>query len=123
MKVLAFPCNQFGGQEPGTNAEIRAFAEGFGISVNTQGSSFMLMDKVDVNGPNEHPVWSFLKKNGGAGDVLWNFNTKFTIICGENSCHITRHDGVSCKTAVTRTLQSLRERKKRKQAGDSKIDL
>lgn len=100
MRILAFPCNQFGHQEPASNPEIRRFAEGFGISVNTQGSSFLLTDKVDVNGPSEHPVWSFLKKHGGAGDVQWNFWTKFVITCREESCNIARHNDVTLKKAL-----------------------
>jgi len=63
----------------------------------------MLMDKVDVNGPSQHPVWAFLKKHGGAGDVMWNFWTKFTIRCGGRLCEIARHNDVTCKDAISRT--------------------
>ena len=77
--VLGFPCNQFGGQEPGTDAGIGAFCE------KNYRVSFPLFAKVDVNGPNAHPLFSFLKQEKpgifgmfGAGAIRWNF-TKFLI--------------------------------------------
>ena len=76
LTVLAFPCNQFGKQEPGTEAEIGAFCE------QNYGVSFPMFAKVDVNGEHAHPLWQFLK--GEAPGVLstetikWNF-TKFLI--------------------------------------------
>jgi len=51
--VLAFPCNQFGGQEPGTPEEIRAF-------LDKRGVTFPVFEKIDVNGPNTHNVYKFL---------------------------------------------------------------
>jgi len=72
LEIVAFPCNQFGDQELGTNAEIKAFAqEEFGFNG-------LLMDKVEVNGPNTHPVWIYLKKQF-RGDVVWNFAAKFIV--------------------------------------------
>lgn len=68
---MAFPCNQFGKQEPGTNAEIKAFVQG---KVPTL---FPLFDKIDVNGPNESPVYTFLKSKF-PGDIDWNF-AKFLV--------------------------------------------
>ena len=71
---MAFPCNQFGGQEPGTNAEIKAFAE-------SKGAHFDMYSKIDVNGKNAHPLFVYLKsKQGGTlGDFIkWNF-TKFVV--------------------------------------------
>ena len=77
--VLGFPCNQFGGQEPGTSAEIDAFCR-----TNYQ-VSFPLFAKIDVNGPNAHPLYQFLKKEKpgifglvGLSAIRWNF-TKFLI--------------------------------------------
>ena len=67
--VLGFPCNQFGGQEPGTPAEIKAFTDGYGVT-------FPLFSKVDVNGPNTHPLFAYLKKQKGemlGDDIKWNF--------------------------------------------------
>ena len=73
--VLGFPCNQFGGQEPGTDEEIGDFCQ------KNYGVSFPMYAKVDVNGDDEHPLWSWLKseKGGLLGDrIKWNF-TKFLV--------------------------------------------
>jgi glutathione peroxidase len=73
--VLGFPCNQFGAQEPGPNAEIGAFCE------KNYGVDFPMFSKVDVNGPSAHPLYRFLTKAKrgllGSG-IQWNF-TKFLI--------------------------------------------
>jgi len=74
LAILAFPCNQFGNQEPGTNAEVAAFAA-------AQGATFDMFEKVDVNGAKEAPLWAFLKeKQGGlmGAGIKWNF-TKFVV--------------------------------------------
>ena len=76
FEVLAFPCNQFGGQEPGTADQIEEFCKvNFGLS-------FPLMAKVEVNGPNETPLYSWLKSEApgvmGTKSIQWNF-TKFLI--------------------------------------------
>jgi glutathione peroxidase len=72
--VLGFPCNQFGAQEPGSAADIQRFC-----SVN-YGVSFPLSAKIDVNGPNRHPLYAWLtaERNGFSGDIAWNFE-KFLI--------------------------------------------
>jgi glutathione peroxidase len=71
LVVLGFPCNQFGGQEPGSAAEIAEFCElNFGVS-------FPLFAKLDVNGPDESPLYSWLKADF-PGDIGWNF-AKFLI--------------------------------------------
>ena len=76
FSVLAFPCNQFGGQEPGTNEEITEFC-----SLN-YGNTFPIFSKIDVNGENAHPLFNFLtsEKKGllGTQKIKWNF-TKFLI--------------------------------------------
>uniref|UniRef100_A0A1D2A7G7 Glutathione peroxidase n=1 Tax=Auxenochlorella protothecoides TaxID=3075 RepID=A0A1D2A7G7_AUXPR len=75
LEILAFPCNQFGGQEPGSLAEIAAWA------ATTYHVTFPLMDKVDVNGPGETPLFAWLKAHtpgGPPADVDWNFN-KFLV--------------------------------------------
>jgi glutathione peroxidase len=74
--VLGFPCNQFGKQEPGSKNEIKAFCEtSFGVT-------FPLFSKIDVNGPNAHPLYQFLKKSkpgfAGLQRIMWNF-TKFLV--------------------------------------------
>lgn len=74
--VLGFPCNQFGGQEPGSESEIASFCE---LNYNI---SFPMFSKVDVNGANAHPLYKFLKKEKkgalGTEAVKWNF-TKFLV--------------------------------------------
>lgn len=73
--VLAFPCDQFGHQEPGSDAEIKNFCE------RNYGVSFQLFQKIDVNGENTHPVFEFLKskKSGLFNEAIkWNF-TKFLV--------------------------------------------
>jgi glutathione peroxidase len=72
--VVGFPCNQFGGQEPGTAAEIQSFC-----SLN-YGVTFPLSAKIDVNGAHRHALYAWLtaKENGFSGDIGWNFE-KFLI--------------------------------------------
>ncbi len=74
LVVLGFPCNQFGGQEPGTNEEIKSFC-----SAN-YGVTFPLFDKLDVKGPTQHPLYAALAGKGSQfpGDVKWNFG-KFLV--------------------------------------------
>jgi glutathione peroxidase len=75
FEILGFPCNQFGGQEPGTSEEIRNFCE-----IN-YGVTFPLFEKIDVNGKNAHPIYKYLrdKKSGIFGSAIkWNF-TKFLV--------------------------------------------
>jgi glutathione peroxidase len=76
LEILAFPCNQFGAQEPGTNDEIKSFCtEKYNVT-------FPIFNKIDVNGPNEDPLYTFLKssKRGFLGykPIEWNF-AKFLI--------------------------------------------
>jgi glutathione peroxidase len=74
--VLGVPCNQFGGQEPGTAEEIATFCSA------TYGVSFPLLAKAEVNGANRHPLYAELTAvpdaAGEAGDITWNFE-KFLI--------------------------------------------
>ncbi len=76
LAVVGFPCNQFGAQEPGSAADIRQFCS------LTYPVSFPLFAKVEVNGPNAHPVYGFLKTGApgvlGTEAVKWNF-TKFLV--------------------------------------------
>jgi glutathione peroxidase len=74
LLVLGFPCNQFGGQEPGSNEQIKAFC-----SSNYE-VTFPLFDKIEVNGPNRHPLYVALAGAGSPfpGNIKWNFN-KFLI--------------------------------------------
>ena len=74
--VVGFPCNQFGGQEPGTSGEIAEFCSA------TYGVTFPMTGKVEVNGPDAHPVYQRLTASpdadGEAGAIRWNFE-KFVI--------------------------------------------
>jgi glutathione peroxidase len=72
LVVLGLPCNQFGAQEPGSEAEIREFC-----SLN-YGVSFPLSTKIEVNGPGAHPLYAWLKSSTGGADIQWNFE-KFLI--------------------------------------------
>lgn len=75
FEVLDFPCNQFGGQAPGTEEEIVSFCQ------MNYGTKFKQFAKINVNGPDEEPLFAYLKgqKRGlMGGDIKWNF-TKFLI--------------------------------------------
>lgn len=67
FEIVAFPCNQFLHQEPGTNAEIASFAR------DKKGVQFLMMEKIEVNGPGAHPLWRYLKKATDREPVNWNF--------------------------------------------------
>ncbi|KAA3454992.1 putative glutathione peroxidase 4 [Gossypium australe] len=75
FEILAFPCNQFAGQEPGTNEQIQE------VACTMFKAEFPIFDKVEVNGKNAAPLYKFLKseKGGYFGDAIkWNF-TKFLV--------------------------------------------
>ena len=76
FSVLAFPCNQFGGQEPGNEEEIQSFCD-----LNYQ-TSFPLFSKIEVNGAASHPLFTHLKEQApgvlGSKRIKWNF-TKFLV--------------------------------------------
>ena len=73
FEILDFPCNQFGGQAPGTIAEIKEFCS------TTYNVKFTQFDKIEVNGENEHPLYTYLKANAeNKNNIRWNF-TKFLI--------------------------------------------
>ena len=75
LEVLGFPCNQFGHQEPGSDAEIKSFC-----NLN-YGVEFPIFSKIDVNGDAAHPLYKFLKERKSGllgGTIRWNF-TKFLI--------------------------------------------
>jgi len=79
LKILAFPCNQFGSQEPGTNEEILEFVKKFDPNMSEK---LVFFEKADVNGANARQVYSFMKpkapNDDGSTDVRWNFE-KFLI--------------------------------------------
>ena len=76
LEVLGFPCNQFAGQEPGSEAEVKSFC------TTRYGVSFPLFGKIEVNGAGRHPLYAWLTAQDtspeGAGDIKWNFG-KFVI--------------------------------------------
>ena len=84
LRILAFPCNQFGGQEPGSEEEIKEFVKGYGVE-------FDMFSKIDVNGTNAHPLYVFLKnaKHGTlTNNIKWNF-TKF--LCDKHGVPVKRY--------------------------------
>ena len=101
LVVLGFPCNQFGGQEPGTENEIKTFCETkFGVT-------FPLFSKIDVNGPNAHPIYEFLKKAQpgflGVKQIKWNF-TKFLI--DRNGRPIQRYAPHTAPAVIEKDIQA-----------------
>ena len=76
LAILGFPCNQFGKQEPGNSEEIGAFCQ------MNYGVNFPMFDKIEVNGPNAHPLYDYLKSEQpgilGSKNIKWNF-TKFLV--------------------------------------------
>ncbi len=76
LRVMGFPCNQFGGQDPGSNADIASFCQlNFGVS-------FPMMEKIEVNGASAHPLYQWLCAEApgllGSKGIKWNF-TKFLV--------------------------------------------
>jgi glutathione peroxidase len=76
LEVLGFPCNQFAGQEPGSDAEVKSFCD------LRYGVTFPLFSKIEVNGAARHPLYAWLTSEAsapdGPGDVKWNF-AKFVV--------------------------------------------
>lgn len=72
LVILGFPCNQFAGQEPGSNEEIQAFCQ---LNYNV---TFPVFAKIKVNGSDAHPLYDYLKEQAGGGAITWNFN-KFLV--------------------------------------------
>jgi glutathione peroxidase len=97
LAIVGVPCNQFGSQEPGTPQEIRKFVDKFGVK-------FTMTEKVDVNGPNSHPLYVALKQATGTSDkdIRWNFETKFVI--ERDGVSVTRYS----KAAAGTELEKLR---------------
>ena len=101
FSVLAFPCNQFGGQEPGSEAEIAAFCDTrFHVS-------FPLFAKVEVNGPRAHPLWAWLRRQKGGfltDAIKWNF-TKFVV--DREGRVVSRHAPTTRPEALAREVEAL----------------
>ncbi len=100
LTVLGFPCNQFGGQEPGSSDEIQDFCKvRFGVT-------FPLFEKIDVNGPDAHPLFEHLKGEApgllGSRNVKWNF-TKFLV--GRDGEVIERFAPSTKPEAIERSIE------------------
>lgn len=99
--VLGFPCNQFGGQEPGEPEEIGAFC------ASKYDVTFPIFDKIDVNGPHAHPLYNYLKneKSGLLGaSIKWNF-TKFLV---DRAGHVaTRHAPTTRPESLKKQIEAL----------------
>jgi glutathione peroxidase len=104
--VIGFPCNQFGGQEPGSIEEIQAFAE------KDYGVTFEIYRKIDVNGQQAHSLFEFLKSQCpgilGTEGVKWNF-TKF--LCDVNGTPMKRYSPTTKPEALEEDIEELLEYK------------
>ena len=101
FEILAFPCNQFGAQEPGTNEEIKSFCE-LNYSV-----TFPIFDKIDVNGPKADPLYKYLTKEISGfitDDIKWNF-TKFLI--GKDGIPVERYASTTNPTKIAEDIDKL----------------
>lgn len=88
LRILAFPCNQFGNQEPESNENVLEFARNKGVT-------FTMMDKIEVNGPNASLVYRYLKSKAGIENIGWNFGTYFVISRGGDVKAFTGVDPMS----------------------------
>lgn len=98
--VLGFPCDQFGHQEPGDEAEIANFCS------TTYDVSFPMFAKVDVNGSNAHPLWAWLKSEKSGflvGAIKWNF-TKFLI--GRDGTVLERFPPTTTPAAIAPKIEA-----------------
>jgi glutathione peroxidase len=102
FEILAFPCNQFGGQEPGDEEEIKNFCS---LNYNV---SFPLAAKVDVNGADADPLWDYLKQQQaglmGSRGIKWNF-TKFLV--DRNGNVVARHGPQVKPEALEKDIERL----------------
>ena len=97
LELLAFPCNQFGNQEPGTDQQIKEFA-----AVHHYPGH--LLHKIDVNGKDAVAPWKFLKEKGGGGDIKWNFE-KFLV--GRDGLPVKRYGSPFDDKAIAADIQAL----------------
>tara|TARA_B100000780_G_scaffold213480_1_gene153016 strand:+ start:180 stop:659 length:480 start_codon:yes stop_codon:yes gene_type:complete len=102
FEILAFPCNQFGAQESGTNEEIAAFCD------NNFSVSFKLFDKVEVNGEDASPLFKILTKGYpgilGTKNVKWNF-TKFLI--GKDGAILDRFGSTTTPETIEAAIKEI----------------
>jgi glutathione peroxidase len=102
LTILAFPCNQFGGQEPGEDNQILEFCS------TNYGVTFPVMSKVQVNGPQADPIYVHLKKQSpgllGSEAIKWNF-TKFLVDQSGNV--LTRYASTTSPSDIARDIEKL----------------
>ena len=97
LEIIAFPCNQFGFQEPGSDSDIKQFCSKMDIS-------FPISSKIEVNGENAHPIYKYLKNRAkNDTDIKWNFE-KFLIDKSEN---ITHYESSFLPTAFADMVKNL----------------
>jgi glutathione peroxidase len=101
LTILGFPCNQFGAQDPGNNAEIGAFCQ------KNYGVSFDMMAKVEVNGSQAHPLFQWLKAQApgvlGSEAIKWNF-TKFLV--GKDGLVRKRYASMDAPEKLTKDIEA-----------------
>jgi glutathione peroxidase len=101
LAVIGFPCNQFGAQDPGTNAEIGAFCQ------RNYGVSFEMMEKVNVNGDDAHPLFKWLKTEAtgvlGSEAIKWNF-TKFLV--GKDGRVLKRYASMDTPSKLAKDIEA-----------------
>jgi glutathione peroxidase len=99
VEILAFPCNQFGQQEPGSAEEIKSFVEQKGVT-------FRMMQKINVNGPAADTVYKFLKREAGPSAITWNFATYYVV---SPDGQINAYSGLEPRHLKTVALSLLKE--------------
>ena len=101
LSVIGFPCNQFGGQDPGADEQILGFCQ------KNYGVSFAMMSKVEVNGPGAHPLFQWLTRSApgilGTQAIKWNF-TKFLI--GKDGQVIKRYGSMDKPESLQADIES-----------------
>jgi glutathione peroxidase len=102
LTILAFPCNQFGGQEPGSDSEILQFCS------TNYGVTFPVMSKIQVNGSQADPIFEYLKKQSpgllGLESIKWNF-TKFLV--DQNGNVVTRYAPTTSPSDIAKDIERL----------------
>ena len=101
LVIIALPCNQFGGQEPGSNTEVQEFCQ------LNYGLSFPVMGKIEVNGAGQHPLYAFLKAQAGGlitDNIKWNF-TKFLV--DRRGTVVKRYGSIRKPADIARDIKKL----------------
>ena len=102
LTILGFPCNQFGAQDPGSNAEIGAFCQ------KNYGVSFSMMEKIDVNGGQAHPLYQWLTQEApgilGSKAIKWNF-TKFLV--GKDGQVVKRYGSMDAPKTLAKDIEAV----------------